>query len=189
MLKRILVILFTLAVLGIGGVVAFDYFLGNHDPSITPINLKNVTPSQIVETSARSFFVVDYNKPTAWLETMRPLASEEGNRLLRDVVAPALWPDFQRLQTKVEAKQVHAADKGKVLSGYSQTAKTDWEIHVVQVTLDSAVKWPGKTGAFETYILINKTPDGWRFTSFLADEMVKQLAEAQGLKSIQTPTK
>ncbi len=189
MLRRISVIMVMLAVLGAGGVVAFDYFLGYHDPSLASINLKNATPSQVVETSARSFFVVDYSKPTAWLETMRPLASDEGNRLLRDVVAPALWPDFQRLQTKVEAKQVRAADKGKVLSGYSESAKTDWEIHVVQVTLDSAVKWPGKTGTFETYVLINKTSEGWRFTSFFADDMVKQLADAQGFKSIPTPSK
>ena len=110
-------------------------------------------------------------------------------KVMRDVVAPALFPEFERLKTKSEAKQVKATWKKLLSSGYSEFAKSDWEMHLVEVTLDPVVKWPGTGGTFPTNVVLNKTPDGWRFVSFLSDEAAKALIAAQPTKHAATATK
>ncbi len=166
------------------------FFLPSSGTASTPtsVNIKSATPAQVAETMARLFHTVDYQRPSAWLEAMQPYSSDEGVKIMRDVVAPAIFPEFERLKTKSEAKQVKATWKKLLSLGYSKTANMDWELHLVEITLDPAVKWPGSTGTFTTNVLLNKTPNGWRFTSFFSDEVAKTLIEAQPTKPVAAST-
>ena len=171
-------------------VAAVIFFLpgGNDNATPTPVSIKTATPAQIAETMARLFHTVDYQRPSAWLDAMQPYSTETGVKIMRDVVAPALWPEFTKLKTKSEAKQVKATWKKLLGSGYSESVKMDWEMHLVEVTLDPVVAatWPGKAATFTTNVVLNKTPDGWRFSSFLSDEAAKPFANA---KLASTPSK
>ena len=171
-------------------VAAVIFFLpgGNDNATPTLVSVKGATPAKIAETMARLFHTVDYERPSAWLEAMQPYSSDEGVKIMRDVVAPAIFPDFIRLKTKSEAKQVKATWKKLLGSGHSKISDMDWEIHLVEVTLDPSVKWAGTTGTFNTNVLLNKTPDGWRFVSFFSDEVTKALIDAQPTKPA-TPVK
>jgi hypothetical protein len=119
---------------------------------------------------------------------MRPYSSDEGVTIMRDVVAPSIFTEFNRLKTRSEAQQVKAKWKKLLSSGYSKTANMDWELHLVEVTLDPSVKWPGTTGTFNVNVLLNKMSDGWRFTSFFSDDVAKALIDAQSAKPAVTST-
>jgi len=163
-------------------VAAVIFFLpgGNDNATPTPVNIKTATSAQIAETVTHLFHTVDYQRPSAWLEAMQPYSTEQGVKIVRDVVAPALFPEFTKLKTKIDASQVKVTWKKLLGSGYSESVKMDWEMDLVEVALDpaAAAKWPGKSATFTTNVVLNKTPDGWRFTTFLSDEAAKPFANA-----------
>lgn len=171
-------------------VAAIVFFWPSDSTASTPtaVSVKSATPAQIAETVTRLFHTVDYQRPSAWLEAMQPYSTEQGVKIMRDVVAPSLFPEFIKLKTKTEAKQVKVTWKNLLGSGYSDSAKMDWEMHLVEVTLDpaAAAVWPGKAATFTTNVVLNKTPDGWRFTTFLSDEAAKPFANATAAS---TPSK
>jgi uncharacterized protein (DUF486 family) len=176
-------------------------------PAPTQIDLKTATPAQVAETITRLFYTVDYQNPAGWLEAMRPYLSEDGVKIMREVMTPALFPEFERLKTKSEAKQVKVKWKKLAGSGYSESAKMawethlkkllgtdyvqtvnmEWELHLVEVMLDPAINWPGKTVDWHVNALLSRTLDGWRFTTFFSDAVVKTVI-AQPAK-VSTPTK
>jgi len=183
-----------------GGVVvllliaAIVFFLpaGDTSSSPTPVSIKDATPAQIAETVTRLFYIVDYERPSAWLEAMRPYSSDDGVKIMRDVVAPALWPELTRLKTKSNASQIKAKWNKKLVGGHSAKFDTDWEVHIVDVTLDAATNWPGTTGDSHANVLIEKTTTGWRFGAFFSDEVAQTLVKANAqptAKPTNTPSK
>ena len=162
-------------------IAAIVFFLPSGDTASTPtpVSVKDATPAQIAETVTRLFYIVDYERPSAWLEAMRPYSSEDGAKIMRDVVAPALWPEFTRLKTKSNASQIKVKWNKKLISGHSAQFDSDWEVHLVDVTLDAAMNWPGTTGDSHANVMIEKTAAaGWRFGTFFSDEVTKTLVKA-----------
>ena len=155
----------------------------------TAINLKMATSVQIAETVTRLYYTIDYQNLSGWLEATQPYSTEYGVKIMRDGVAPAIWPEFTRLKTKVDASQIKVKCNKKITGGHSTENGTDWEIHIVDVTLDPAINWPGKTGYSYVNVMVEKTVDGWRFVSFLSNEMTKSISDVQQVAKSPTPTK
>jgi len=110
-------------------------------------------------------------------------------KIMRDKVAPAIWPKFTRLKTKVDASQIKVKWNKKLTGGHSTENGADWEIHIVDVTLDPATNFPSNTGDSHANVMVEKTVDGWRFVSFFSDEMTKSISDAQQVAKSPTPTK
>jgi hypothetical protein len=103
-------------------------------------------------------------------------------------VTPAIWPEFTKLKTKSNSSQIKVKWNKKLVGGHSVQFDTDWEIHIVDVTLDPSISWPGTTGDSRANVLVEKTADGWRFSSFFSDEATQTLAKAN-VTPTSTPTK
>ena len=89
------------------------------------------------------------------------------------------YGEFTRLKTKVDASQLKVKWNKKLFGGHSTESDVDWEVHIVDLTLDPAINWPGTTGDSHAIVMVEKTADGWRFGAFFSDEVTKTLATAQ----------
>jgi len=185
--KSVVLSVAAVAILLIAAVIFF-FPSGESTSASISLNLKSATSAQMAEAVTRAFYTVDYTRPSAWLEAMQPYSTDEGVKIMRDVVAPSIFTEFARFKTKSESKQVKVKWKSLMGSGYSETAKMDWELHLVEVALDPAVKWPGTTGTFTANVLLNKTAEGWRFTSFFSDDVAKTLINSLPTKPAVTVT-
>jgi hypothetical protein len=105
-------------------------------------------PVQAAEHFMRTFYTADYHDRAQWLARLMPLASDDGYTLLKNMVAPALWPDLEKAQTIVKAEQVTVADRGLKAEGLSKMMdNTPWQIRAV------VIFWCGISPAYSTHNL------------------------------------
>jgi hypothetical protein len=124
--------------------------------------------------AAAAFFSVDYHDQAAWTQRLCALSTADGCRYLDQVLAPALWSEFQRNRT-VSYATSQAAEK--IHNFYSAVQQQPAEIWQVALTLDRA--WPQDPDGrrqFEVYVLLyQEEPSGWRFDRILSDDEIERL--------------
>ena len=135
----------------------------NVDASVVP-------PETAAANFTRAFYTLDYRDQAGWLAKLGPMASADGNTLLKDMVAPLLWPKFTASQTVSTAEQVTVKDNGLKAEGQSKLGA--WQIRALTVKLAPEVSWPD-AHEFDTNILLALDGGQWKFASFLDDASVK----------------
>ena len=129
-----------------------------------------VPPETAAANFTRAFYTLDYRDQTGWLTKLQPLATADGNTLLRDMMAPLLWPKFTSAQTVSTADQVTVKDNGLKAEGQSKLGT--WQIRALTIKLAPEVSWPD-AHEFDTNILLSLEDGSWKFASFLDDASVK----------------
>ena len=135
----------------------------NADASVAP-------PDVAAVNFTRAFYTLDYRDQAGWLAKLGPMATADGNTLLKDMVAPLLWPKFTASQTASAAEQVTVKDNGLKAEGKSKLGA--WQIRAVTVKLASEVSWPDAR-EFDTNLRLALDGGQWKFASFLDDASVK----------------
>ena len=140
-------------------------------------------PAQAAEQFMRTFYTADYHDRDQWLARLMPLASDDGYTLLKNMVAPALWPDLEKAQTIVKAEQVTVADRGLKAEGVSKmVGNTPWQIRAVTIALAPEAQWPGLTDhTHATNVLLSQENGVWKFVMLLSDDQAKQF-QTKGAK-------
>jgi hypothetical protein len=148
---------------------------GSPQPTHTAALTAATDPAQATEQFMRAFYAADYHDRDQWLARLMPLASEDGYTLLKNLVAPALWPDLEKAQTIVKAEQITIADRGLKAEGISKmVGNTPWQIRAVTVTLAPEAKWPGLiNNAHSTNVLLSQVDGRWQFVMLLSDDQAK----------------
>jgi hypothetical protein len=144
-------------------------------PTSTAATSTPDTPDQAAVHILRTFYTADYRQREQWLAALKPLASADGNSLLENMIAPALWKDLAAEKTIVAADQITVEDGGLIADGVSKlVGNTPWQIRHVTVTLAPAAKWPGWTSSsYATNVLLSHEPNGWKFVMLLSDDQAK----------------
>lgn len=132
-----------------------------------------IPPETAAVNFARAFYTLDYRDHAGWLAKLQPMASTDGNTVLKDMVAPLLWPKFAGAQTVSTAEQVTVKDNGLKAQGQSKLGA--WQIRSLTVTLAKEVSWPDAR-EFDTNILLAREGNAWKFASFLDDASVQTYA-------------
>ena len=140
-------------------------------------------PAQAAEQFMRTFYTADYHDRDQWLARLMPLASEDGYTLLKNMVAPALWPDLEKAQTIVKAEQITVVDRGLKAEGISKMMdNTPWQIRAVTIALAPEAQWPGLTDhTHATNVLLSQENGAWKFVMLLSDDQAKQF-QTKGAK-------
>jgi hypothetical protein len=148
---------------------------GGPKPTHTAAFTAASDPAQAAEQFLRAFYTADYRDRDQWLARLMPLASDDGYTLLKNLIAPTLWPDLEKAQTIVKAEQVTAADRGLKAEGISKmVGNTPWQIRAVTVTLAPEAKWPGLiNNAHSTNVLLSQVDGRWQFVMLLSDDQAK----------------
>jgi hypothetical protein len=156
---------------------------GGPKPTHTAAFAAPTEPAQAAEQFMRAFYTADYHDRDQWLARLMPLASEDGYSILKSMVAPALWPDLEKVQTVVKAEQVTVTDRGLKAEGVSKMmGNTPWQIRAVTVALASEAQWPGLTDhTHATNVLLSQENGAWKFVMLLSDDQAKQF-QTQGAK-------
>ena len=136
---------------------------GEADASVVP-------PDVAAINFTRAFYTLDYRDQAGWLTKLQPMATTDGNTLLKDMVAPLLWPKFTASQTASATEQVTVKDNGLKVEGKSKLGA--WQIRALTIRLAPEVSWPDAR-EFDTNILLALDGDTWKFASFLDDASVK----------------
>jgi hypothetical protein len=129
-----------------------------------------VPPDTVAANFTRAFYTLDYRDQAGWLTKLQPMATTDGNTLLKDMVAPLLWPKFTAAQTVSIVDQVTVKDNGLKAEGQSKLGT--WQIRALTVKLVPEVSWPDAR-EFDTNILLSLEDGSWKFASFLDDASVK----------------
>ena len=90
--------------------------------------------------------------------------------MLKDMIAPLLWPKFTASQTVSTPEQVTVKDNGLKAEGKSSLGA--WQIRALTVKLAPEVGWPDAREV-DTNILLGLEGSAWKFASFLDDASVK----------------
>jgi hypothetical protein len=129
-----------------------------------------VPPETAATTFTRAFYTLDYRDQAGWLAKLQPMATTDGNTLLKDMVAPLLWPKFTSAQTVSTPDQLTVKDNGLKAEGKSKLGA--WQIRALTIKLAPEVSWPD-AHEFDTNILLALDGGQWKFASFLDDASVK----------------
>jgi hypothetical protein len=156
---------------------------GGPKPTHTADFVRATDPTQAAEQFIRAFYTADYHSRDQWLARLMPLASDDGYTLLKNMVAPALWPDLEKSQTLVNAEQITVTDRGLKAEGISKMmGNTPWQIRAVTVALAPEVQWPGLADhTHATNVLLSQENGAWKFVMLLSDEQAKQF-QTKGAK-------
>ncbi len=156
---------------------------GGPKPTHTAAFTAATEPAQAAEQFMRTFYTADYHDRARWLARLMPLASEDGYTLLKNMVAPALWPDLEKAQTIVKAEQVTVADRGLKAEGVSKmVGNTPWQIRAVTIALAPEAQWPGLADhTHATNVLLSQENGAWKFVMLLSDDQAKQF-QTKGAK-------
>jgi hypothetical protein len=156
---------------------------GSLKPTHTAAFTAATDPAQATEQFMRTFYTADYHARDQWLARLMPLASDDGYTLLKNMVAPALWPDLEKSQTIVNDEQITVADRGLKAEGISKMmGNTPWQIRAVTVALAPEVQWPGLADhTHATNVLLSQENGAWKFVMLLSDEQAKQF-QTKGAK-------
>lgn len=148
---------------------------GGPKPTHTAAFTAATEPAQAAEQFMRAFYTADYHDRDRWLARLMPLASEDGYTILKNMVAPALWPDLEKAQTIVKAEQVAVADRGLKAEGVSKmVGNTPWQIRAVTIALAPEAQWPGLTDhTHATNVLLSQENGAWKFVMLLSDDQAK----------------
>jgi hypothetical protein len=133
-------------------------------------------PTRATVQFMQTFYTADYHDRDQWLARLMPLASEDGYTLLKNLVAPALWPDLEKVQTVVKAEQITVADHGLKAEGVSKmVGNTPWQIRAVTIALAPEAQWPGLPDhTHATNVLLSQENGVWKFVMLLSDDQAKQ---------------
>ncbi len=156
---------------------------GGPKPTHTAAFTATTEPAQAAEQFMRTFYTADYHDRDQWLAKLMPLASEDGYTVLKNMVAPALWPDLEKAQTVVKADQITVADRGLKAEGVSKMmGNTPWQIRAVTIALAPETQWPGLTDhKHATNVLLSQENGVWKFVMLLSDDQAKQF-QTKGAK-------
>jgi hypothetical protein len=172
--KNILLIV-TILVVTVAGLLAIHWF-SQRQPASQP----TPSPEQGQITSAitagvEAFFKIDYHEGKAvWLERICAASTENGCKYFQSG-SDALWKRFTDFQIVTQGKAqlldlVRATDKELV-----------WH---VSIQLTQPLPGSEKTRD-EAYVLVVRTPAGWRFERFLLEPEIQALKKS----ATQEPTK
>lgn len=156
---------------------------GGQKPTHMAVFTNATDPTQAAEQFMRAFYTADYHDRDQWLTRLMPLASEDGYTVLKNMVAPALWPDLEKAQTVVTAEQITVADRGLKAEGISKMmGNTPWQIRAVTIALAPEAQWPGLTDhTHATNVLLSQENGVWKFVMLLSDDQAKQF-QTKGAK-------
>jgi hypothetical protein len=156
---------------------------GGPKPTHTAAFAAATEPAQATEQFMRTFYTADYHDRDQWLARLMPLASDDGYTLLKNMVAPTLWPDLEKAQTIVNAEQITVADRGLKAEGVSKmVGNTPWQIRAVTIALAPEAQWPGLTDhTHATNVLLSQENGVWKFVMLLSDDQAKQF-QTKGAK-------
>ncbi len=156
---------------------------GSPKPTHTAAFAAATEPAQAAEQFMRTFYTADYHDRDQWLARLMPLASEDGYTVLKNMVAPVLWPDLEKAQTVTKVEQVTVTDRGLKAEGVSKMiGNTPWQIRAVTIDLAPETQWPGLTHhTHATNVLLSQENGAWKFVMLLSDDQVKQF-QTKGAK-------
>lgn len=138
------------------------------------------TPEVVAVAFTENFYTVDYRNKGEWLERLKPLSSQDGYRLITDLMIPTLWPQLTKAQVVASEESVTATDKGLILEGTSMAGGVPWQIRKVSVAFKAGSRWPQiKADSFETNLLLSQEEGGWKFNVFMDDKQVEAFEMAQ----------
>lgn len=135
-----------------------------------PADASVVPPDVAAANFTRAFYTLDYRDQAGWLAKLQPMATADGNTMLKDMIAPLLWPKFTASQTVSTPEQVTVKDNGLKAEGKSSLGA--WQIRALTVKLAPEVGWPDAREV-DTNILLGLEGSAWKFASFLDDASVK----------------
>jgi hypothetical protein len=118
---------------------------------------------------AQAFYTVDYQAQQDWIEELCAISTEIGCAVDKHTLAPTLWADFIKSQTKTTAQ---ASINRKVLEQILPT-RGNARAQVWLVQIDLSGPWPQQAQPithFEGLALVIHEQAGWKFERFLTQE-------------------